>query len=274
MSHLALALRRAAATAKGLQRSEVDVLTEDLVKKSAIGLRTARPGDSQQAKGPGDRGTEPGVELHTHLPTAVASQLASLAQAIEQHPAKPRTIAFVGSGRNEGTSTCVANMASYLVNRRSRVLMIDANLHWPSLHKLAGVDREGGLLEMMAGEIDLRTAVKPASVRGLWILTSGGMLSEGSNALVVPAAFRERILDLTKDFDYVLVDCPAVNAHEEAAMTAATCDAVVLVIEGGKTLREEAQASKAILTRARCPILGVLMNKRRFYVPQFLYDRL
>ena len=271
MSHLALALRRAAA--RGLYRGKVDVLTENL-RQNTIGLRTTvtRPGadPGQPGRGVDDRN---GIELHTHLPAAVTSQLASLVQAIETHPAKPRTIAFVASGRGEGTTTCVANMATYLVNRRASVLAVDANLHWPALHTIAGVDRESGLLELMAGEIDLRHAIKPAR-RGLSIVTSGGMLAEGSNAVILPTAFRERILDHTKDFDYVLVDCPSVNAHEEAAMIAATCDASVLVIEGGRTLREEAHASKAILTRAHCRILGILMNKRKFYVPQFIYDRL
>jgi capsular exopolysaccharide synthesis family protein len=214
------------------------------------------------------------VELHTYLPPAVTSQLANLVQAIESHPAKPRSIAFVGSGRGEGTTTCVANMASYLVNRRSRVLMVDANLHHPSLHTVAGIDRDGGLLELLSGGIDLRTATKSAGPYGLSILTSGAAPDDGATALIVPSVFQDRLLSHTREFDFVLVDCPAVNAYEEAAMTAATCDAVVLVIEGGKTLREEAHASKAILMRAHCRVLGVVMNKRKFYVPKFLYDRL
>jgi capsular exopolysaccharide synthesis family protein len=195
-------------------------------------------------------------------------------QAIEAHPAKPRSIAFVGSGRSEGTTTCVANMASYLVNRRSRVLMVDANLHHPSLHAIAGVDRDTGLLELLSGEIDLRSALKAAGPYGLSVLTSGAATEDGATALIVPSVFQDRLLSHTREFDFVLVDCPAVNAYEEAAMTAATCDAVVLVIEGGKTLREEAHASKALLMRAHCRVLGVVMNKRKFYVPKFLYDRL
>jgi Mrp family chromosome partitioning ATPase len=75
-------------------------------------------------------------------------------------------------------------------------------------------------------------------------------------------------------FDMVLVDCPAINAHGDAASIASACQGVVLVIEGGQTRREAAQASKAMLTRANCSILGAFMNRRKFYIPRFLYDRL
>src|SRR5262245_47728153 len=139
MSHLALALRRAAA--RGFGRGNVDVLAEDLVHYT-IGLRPAVPvrepsvDDLPSGTSPVNRSNLPdvGVELHTHLPPEVVSQLANLSRALEAHPAKPRTIAFVASGRGEGTTTCVANMATYLVNRRARVLMVDANLRWPTLH--------------------------------------------------------------------------------------------------------------------------------------------
>jgi capsular exopolysaccharide synthesis family protein len=282
MSHLALALRRAAA--KGLGRGKVDQFADDFVQYT-IGLRPAVPvrepsvGGNPAGKAspsPSDRPgpSHVGVELHTYLPAGVTSQLANLVQAIEAHPAKPRSIAFVGSGRGEGTTTCVANMAAYHANRRSRVLMVDANLHHPSLHAIAGVERDAGLLELLSGEIDLRTAVKSPGPYGLSILTSGALPDDGATAVIVPSVFQDRLLSHTREFEFVLVDCPAVNAYEEAAMTAATCDAVVLVIEGGKTLREEAHASKAILMRAHCRVLGVVMNKRMFYVPTFLYDRL
>src|SRR5262245_33458010 len=126
MSHLVVALRRAAA--RGLGRGEVDFLAEDFVHYT-VGLRPAMPvreaalDDLPSRTSPVNRPglQDTGVELHTHLPPEVVSQLANLAQALDAHPAKPRTVAFVASGRGEGTTTCVANMATYLVNRRARV---------------------------------------------------------------------------------------------------------------------------------------------------------
>jgi protein-tyrosine kinase len=221
-----------------------------------------------------DRNSILELEAPTGGPPNAANQLASLVQTLDLHPAKPRTVAFVASGRGEGTTTCVANVGIYLATHHARVLMVDANLRWPALHTIAKVNSEPGLLDVMAGEVDLKAAVQPTTVPTLFALTSGDPRRAGSNRLILPSALRERVLSRTNDYDFVLIDCPAVNAHEDAAVTAATCDAVILVVEGGRTLREEAQASKALLMRAHARILGVFMNKRKFYIPQFLYDRL
>ena len=279
MSHLDAALRRA--MADGVLPRTVVELTTDVVYDPAAFLPEASPrrspsGDSPPKTRVVERSDDrPFVlELHAPLAPTAASQLANLVQTLQLHPAKPRTVAFVASGRNEGTTTCVANLGIYLATRHAKVLMVDANLQWPALHTIASVDRGPGLMEVMAGQIDLKRAIKPASVPDLFMLTSGELHTAGTNGLVLPSALRERLLNRTNDYDFVLVDCPAVNAYEDAAVMAATCDAVILVVEGGRTLREEAQASKALLTRAHCKILGVFMNKRKFYVPKFLYDRL
>ena len=225
------------------------------------------------AYGRTDRNSVLALEAQTDGPPD-AARLASLVQTLDLHPAKPRTVAFVASGHGEGTTTSLANVGAYLARHHARVLMIDANQQRPALHTIARVTRDPGLLEVMTGEIDLKTAIQPTAVQTLFVLSSGDPERVSPNRLLLPSALRERVLSRANDFDFVLVDCPAVNAHEEAAVTAATCDAVIMVVEAGRTLREQAQASKALLMRAHARILGVFMNKRKYYVPQFLYDRL
>jgi len=209
----------------------------------------------------------------THLPATAASQLSSLVQTLELHPGKPRTVAFVASGRGEGTTTCVANFGSYLAKRKAKVLMVDANLHAAALHAIGRVAPGPGLAELITGSLDLRSAIQPTTVPNLHVLTSGQQ-AFGANGYLIPTTLWERVFDCTRDYDFVLVDCPAVNVYEDAALIAAICDAVILVIEGGKTVREQAQASKALLLRAQCRMLGIFLNKRKLYVPQFIYDRL
>lgn len=253
MSHVDAALRRAAADAAG------DRPTTQETAHSTTGW--LRP-DSQTHS----------PEFDAHLPPPVAAQLANLVQALECHPLRPRTIAFASAARGLGTSTCVASLGRYLASRRAKVLMIDANFHSPTLHALAGVDQENGLSDVIAGGADVAETIKPTPVPGLFVVTSGGWPQ--ADRLLPAAALRQHVLCRTSEYDYVLLDCPAVNAHEDAGLTAATCDGVILVIEAARTSREAAQASKALLARAQCTILGVFMNRRQFYVPKFLYDRL
>src|SRR3982751_1174942 len=110
------------------------------------------------------------VESAAPVPEVAAHQLASLVQTLDVHPAKPRTIAFVSSGRGEGTTTCLANVANYLAQHQARVLMVDANLQWPALHTMAGVSRGPGVVEVLAGGSELKTAVQATDVRNLFVV--------------------------------------------------------------------------------------------------------
>jgi len=215
-----------------------------------------------------------GVDLNTPVPAAVASYLANLAQVLYLHPARPRTIGFVASGRREGTTTCLANFANYLAHQRSKVLVVDANLASPGLHTITSVSQAPGLAEVLAGTVEATKAIQSTGNPNVFVLSSGERPDAGTTHLVLPDTLRERLFNPTMNYDFVLLDCPALNSSEDAAVTAATCDAALLVVEGGRTIREQAQAAKTLLMRADCSILGVFMNKRKFYIPKFLYDRL
>jgi Mrp family chromosome partitioning ATPase len=273
MSHLYAALQRAFPDG-GLRTSVID-LRGDVVHEP-VDFREESP--ARQSPHDRDRGSglgrRSGPDDASRVPPVVANQLANLAQLLYAHPAKPRTIAFVASGRKEGTTTCLAHVGGYLARQQSSVLMVDANLPAPSLHSMTGVSAGPGLLDVMSGDVEVKDAIRATAVRNLFVLTSGERHSAGTNRLLLPPALRERLLVPTAGYDFVLVDCPALGEHEDAAVTAATCDATLLVVEGGRTLREQALASKSRLTRAHCTILGVFMNKRKFYIPKFVYDRL
>ena len=212
-----------------------------------------------------------GRDIDADLSPALVSQLGSLVQSLAANPRRPRIIALVSPGRREGTTSCTVSLGRYLAARRGRVLMVDANAPNPALHDLSGVLRAEGVHEVFEGELSLERAVKPTSVSGLFVMTSGESAADGQ---VQPVLLRDRIFNTACDYDFVLVDCPAVNVYEGSASIASTCEGVILVVEGGRTLRQSARAAKQLLVRAGCNMLGVFINKRRYPIPQFLYDRL
>ena len=217
-------------------------------------------------------GTVSARPVASALPPSVASQLGNLAQSLAVHPATPRTLALVSAGRGEGTSTLTLNLGRYLASRNARVLVVDANPHHPLLHALAGVDQGDGLSDVVQGRLEMDAAIKPTAVPDLFVMTCGDV--DESLVPLLPTAIRDRLLKRSAAYDYVLLDCPAVNVYEDAASIASICDGVILVVEGGRTLRQAARTAKVLLTRANCNLLGVFMNKRKLYIPQFLYDRL
>ena len=187
---------------------------------------------------------------------------------------RARALALVSADRGEGTSTCTLQLGRYLAARpRTRVLLVDANLHHPSLHTLASVERTRGLSNLLFGDIELEDAVRATSVQNLFLLPSGDPVADAHEGLTT-AALDERLTAQLNSYNFVLFDCPPVNDYVEATTIAAMCDGVILVVEGGKTRRQTAQNAMRLLQQARCKMLGALMNKRKFYVPQFIYDRL
>lgn len=202
-------------------------------------------------------------------------QLAKLVQHFPAaQPARPRTVALMSSNRREGTTTCTVNLARYLAESwPARVLMVDANLRHPALHLIAGVENHGGLTELLQGDIELEPAIKTTALPHLFVLTSGGPAVHPNQLLTVPA-LEERLLRGARSFDFVIFDCAPVNFYAEATSVAASCDGVVLVVEAGRTRRQAAQKAKTLLRQASCNVLGVFMNKRKFHIPKFIYDRL
>jgi Mrp family chromosome partitioning ATPase len=214
--------------------------------------------------------------IDDELSPALVSQLGGLAQTLGTHPQQPKVIALVSAGRREGTTSCVVNLGRYLTRRCAKVLLVDVNTHEPALHALTGVEQAGGVQEVLSGQLTADKAAKPTTLSGLFVITSGLPCEDDDprRDQLVPAALREKVLSSACDYNYVLLDCPAVNVYEGSASLASQCDAVILVVEGGRTLRQSAKAAKQLLLRTQCNILGVFINKRRFYIPQFLYDRL
>jgi capsular exopolysaccharide synthesis family protein len=206
------------------------------------------------------------------LSPTLASQLGNLAQSLAIDPARPRVIAVISTGRREGATSCTVSLGRHLARRHAKTLMVDANAHHPGLHGLCDVELDDGVSEVLAGERTFEESIKATAIPRLFVLTAGRVI-HGETPLN-STLLRERVLAATRDFTFVLVDCPAVNAYESSSHLASVCDGTILVVEGGRTLRQSARAALQILKRANCNMLGVFINKRRYYIPRFIYERI
>ncbi len=82
---------------------------------------------------------------------------------------------------------------------------------------------------------------------------------------------RERLVELRSEFDYVLIEAPAVNINGTATLLGALSDGVVLVVEANSTRREVARKAKDSLDRANVRLLGAVLNNRTFPIPDLIY---
>ncbi len=77
-----------------------------------------------------------------------------------------------------------------------------------------------------------------------------------------------------KKYDYVILDGPSVPGSSDVRVICNKVDGVVLVLEAGKTRKQVAVRAKQELEEAGGKLLGVVLNKRKFYIPEWIYKRL
>lgn len=174
---------------------------------------------------------------------------------------KPLHTLVVTSGEPEaGKSTTLANLAVTLAQGGQRIVLADCDLRRPRQHELFGASNARGLTTMLLEDAALQAPpLLDTGVEGLWLLPSGPLPPNptelmGSKKMdAVIAALRERA-------DMVLFDAPPVLAVSDAVVLASKVDGVLLVVEAGRTRREQAQLAKAALEKAHVRLLGAVLN--------------
>ncbi len=184
------------------------------------------------------------------------------------------SILFAASVAGEGATTVAVEYASTLGRTIPRgCLLVDADLRSPSLHSIFDIPNENGLSDILAGRCDLKSAVVDVAEGTLSILVAGTLNSSPST--LINTATVSRFLSESKEmFGAVLVDGPPVISCAEATHIAAAADGVVLVVESDRTKREIVIRARDALIKGKANILGIVLNRRRYVIPEFLYRQL
>jgi len=185
-----------------------------------------------------------------------------------------QVLAITGSHDNEGASSVAANLARALARPGDgQVLLVDANFQHPSIHQIFESRLSPGLSDILTNGQNIDGVVVPSPVQNLHILSAGtinGNLSE----IFDSEKFTSLLDSIKKDYRYVVIDLPAVNEASWALRLARLCDGVGLVVEAERSRWEVAQRTKELLEQSKAKIIGVIINKRRFYIPRWLYQTL
>jgi len=186
----------------------------------------------------------------------------------------PRVLAITSSHDREGVSTVAANLAATLARPGDgQVLLIDADIRHPSVHQIFEARLSPGLTDILANGKSGEAIFASSPVQNLRILSAGtadGNLSEMFDS----EGFINLLNSIKKDYRFVVVDLPAVNEASWAVRLARLCDGVGLVVEAERSRWEVVQRTKELLVKSNANVLGVVINKRRFYIPKWLYRTL
>jgi succinoglycan biosynthesis transport protein ExoP len=160
----------------------------------------------------------------------------------------------------DGKSTLISNLAVSIAKSGKRVLLIDADLRRPTLHRIFGVVNDVGLVSYLASD-DSDRQIEPIAtlIPGLSILPSGPAISNPSE-LLSGARMGDLIKSLRESYDFVLIDTPPVLAVTDPLTVAARVDGVIMAIRIANRVQFSSRRAKEALDRVGATILGVVVN--------------
>jgi capsular exopolysaccharide synthesis family protein len=185
--------------------------------------------------------------------------------------APPKTILITSALPREGKTTTSINTAIVLAQKGTRVLLIDADLRRPSIHKALGIGPRVGLSNVLTGGATLTQAtVRSSILPNLYILPAGTPPPNPAELLASARMF-DLLDEVREQYDHIVVDTPPTLSVTDAVVLSTRADAVVLVIRSAQTTKPALRRARDILAQVNARVAGVLMNAVNLDSPDYYY---
>jgi Mrp family chromosome partitioning ATPase len=181
-------------------------------------------------------------------------------------------VGLASATSGEGTSYVTGHLAVELARMSEQaILLLEANVYRPTQADRHGIEPEPGLRRLLAErELPLEEVLHQTGIENLWLLPTG------HRALTTPewTSFPPTLRRLRERFSAIVVDLPPVNLSSDVTILGAWLDGLVLVVEADTCSREVIQSAVERMRRASPNLLGAVLNKRKFVIPESIYRRL
>jgi protein-tyrosine kinase len=193
----------------------------------------------------------------------------------EMKQKESRVIMFTSAVRGEGKTTIIAYLARLMAaSGTDKVLLVDCSIMHPQLHILFDQKNDAGIVDYLAGSVELDAVVKPIEAGRLDLVTAGTPQSED---VTQPLFNSERMILFCKQtaeqYEYVFIDTSAILEAPETSIIGSRMDGVVLVIHAGRTKREVLKRAMIMVEKLDGKFIGSVLNKKKYYIPEFIYRR-
>lgn len=185
--------------------------------------------------------------------------------------APPKVIMITSALPQEGKSTTSINCAVVLAQKGVRVLLIDADLRRPSIHKTLGMGPRSGLSNVLTGSTTLQQAITHTSVLPNLDVLPAGTPPPNPAELLASRNMRDVLIELREKYDHIVVDTPPTLSVTDAVVLSPRADAIVLVIRSGYTTKQALRRSRDILMQVNAKVAGVLLNAVDLSSPDYYY---
>ena len=188
-------------------------------------------------------------------------QLVASLRYSSAHP--PRTIAFTSASQGDGKSSVVVNTAVSLALMNARVLVIDADLRRPTIHQKMDLRNESGVSDVLVGVTRLQDAIVGTEHARVFVLPSGRP-APNPVGLLQGEAFDRLLRQAREQFDYVLIDAPALRSIVDGVVLGIKAEGTVLVVSAAQSgARDVRGAIDKLRSVDGINLLGVVLNATR-----------
>lgn len=172
---------------------------------------------------------------------------------------KLRTIMVTSATLGEGKSTISGNLAVEYANEGLNVLLVDADLRRPTIHKTFGLTNQVGLSSWLGRQIeDINEAIHK-TVDNLVVMTSGP--KPPNPAELLGGKMMDQFLgSVTRQLDLIIIDAPPILAVTDSQLLANKVDGTVLVVRENVAPKAAVKEAVSALKRSHATILGVVLN--------------
>lgn len=189
--------------------------------------------------------------------------------------ANVKSILFNGISHGTGCTTTALNFAnSMTVDPKRTVLLVDLKLKLPLPRKVYHHDQAPNISGIIADSKHLTSQIEKIGPGNLYAVSCGARSLSGPVGFFESSEFDRFISSIYDKFDYLILDAPPVLMYAEFRILCSKMDGVVLVLESGKARRQVALRAKKEIVEAGGRILGVVINRRKYYIPETIYKRL
>jgi receptor protein-tyrosine kinase len=180
------------------------------------------------------------------------------------HGEGPRVLVLTSPDPGAGKTTVTSNLGMATAEIGRRVLLIDADLRRPRLHRLFEIPNSFGLTDILRittplEDIPVNQLVRQTKIPGLFLVPSGPT-TDGLTSLLYSPRLTEFLQRVAKEFDLVLIDAPPMLHFADARVLGRHSDGVILVLRSGQTKRDAAILARQRFDEDGTCVLGTILN--------------
>ncbi len=172
----------------------------------------------------------------------------------------PATIMVTSPNPSEGKSTMCTNLAISLAIDGRKVLLIDADMRQPSIHKFFNMPPMPGLSDAITGAASLSDVIRPTEIPNLSIITAG-TTPPNPASLLGSRVFKDTLGGLREEFQHIVIDTPPTLGMPDSRILSPIIDAAIMVIKHHSTARESARAARLMLSQVHTKLIGLVLNQ-------------